>query len=217
MGAMVKANLEAEGFAVAWETSGEGGLAAHGRESADLVVLDLNLPGMGGFEVLATLRRRADKVPVIILTARSGGEDRVRGLSSGADDYVTKPFAMLELVARIQAILRRSEPEAPFQRTARSGPYRIDYLHFTVFRGRTDLGLGLKEFRLLEVLVAHPGRVHSRADLVNLAWEADARPTLRTVDRHIHALRKKLGDSDENPAIQTLEREGYRWTLPVKR
>jgi len=216
LGTLLKTNLESEGFNTTLEGDGEGGLAAHIREAADLIVLDLSLPGMDGFEVLRTLRRRQDKVPVLILTARSGSDDRIQGLSYGADDYLAKPFAMLELTARIRAILRRAAPEDEGRRIARSGPYKIDYLHLCVHRGRTDTLLSLREFRLLEVLLAHPGRVHGRQDLVNLAWEADAHPTLRTVDKHINALRKKLGDSDENPAIQTLEREGYRWTLPVK-
>ena len=217
LGAMVKANLETEGFTATHAADGSAGLAAHGLEPADLIILDLMMPGMDGFEVLRTLRRREDTVPVLILTARSGSEDRIQGLSYGADDYLPKPFAMLELTARIRAILRRATPDEETRRIARSGPYKIDYLHLSVHRGRTDLLMSLREFRLLEVLLAHPGRVHGRQDLVNLAWEADAHPTLRTVDKHIQALRKKLADTDENPAIQTLEREGYRWTLPVKR
>ncbi len=216
LGEMIVSNLATEGFLVSLAGDGEAGLASHATRPADLIILDLMLPGMSGFEVLRALRRRQDKVPVIILTARSASEDRVQGLSLGADDYLPKPFAMLELTARIRAILRRAAPEEESRRIARSGPFKIDYLHLSVHRGRTDLQLSLREFRLLEVLLAHPGRVHGRQDLVNLAWEADAHPTLRTVDKHIQALRRKLADSDENPAIQTLEREGYRWTLPVK-
>lgn len=216
MGAMIQANLETEGFSVTWVQDGEACIQAHAAQPADLVVLDLMLPGMDGSAVLRTLRRRNDRVPVIILTARSGQEDRLSGLSDGADDYLTKPFAILELVARIRAILRRIAEPVSTPRALRSGPFRFDFLHLTVARGRTDLAMTLREFRILEVLIAHPGRVHSRQDLVDLAWDKDARPTLRTVDKHIEALRRKLGDTEEHPVIQTLEREGYRWMLPVK-
>jgi DNA-binding response OmpR family regulator len=217
LGEMVKVNLETEGFEVAVATDGVMGLGAHSQCPADLIILDLMMPIMDGLEVLRTLRRRQDTVPIIILTARSGSEDRIQGLSYGADDYLPKPFAVLELSARIHAILRRAHSDLETHRIVRSGPFKIDFLHLSVHRGRTDLLLSLREFRLLEVLLAHPGRVHGRQDLVNLAWEADAHPTLRTVDKHIQALRKKLDDSETSPAIQTLEREGYRWTLPVKK
>ncbi len=213
---LIRTNLEPEGFLVALAGTGEAALAAQSARPADLVVLDLMLPGMGGFEVLRTLRRRKDRTPVLILTSRSGSEDRIQGLHYGADDYMEKPFAMLELVARIRAILRRSDPDQAERRVLLSGPFRIDLLQFAASRGRTDLNLTMKEFRILEVLVSHPGRVHSRQEIINLAWDRDARPTLRTVDKHIQSLRGKLGDTDAHPCIQTLEREGYRWQLPVR-
>ncbi len=216
LAALIQTNLEPEGFSVLLAPDGETALAVHQHHPSDLIVLDLGLPRMGGLEVLRALRRKQDKVPVLILTSRAGSEDRVQGLHYGADDYLTKPFAMLELVARIRAILRRSGPAEVTKRILESGPFRINLVQFTVHRGRLDLNLSMKEFRLLEVMTSHPGRVHSRQDLVNLAWEHDARPTLRTVDKHIQTLRKKLGDSDEHPIIQTLEREGYRWLLPVR-
>ena len=213
---LIRTNLDGEGFEVILSGDGESALELQQMGPAALIVLDLGLPGMSGFEVLRALRRRQDEVPVLILTARGASDDRIQGLHYGADDYMAKPFAMLELVARIRAILRRSSPTEARPRILQSGPFRIDANQFTVHRGRADLGLNLKEFRLLEVLLAHPGRVHSRQELVNLAWEHDARPTLRTVDKHIQTLRTKLGDSDEHPYIKTLEREGYRWQLPVK-
>jgi DNA-binding response OmpR family regulator len=212
---LIRTNLEPEGFSVFLAPDGETALESHRIRPADLIVLDVGLPGMGGFEVLRALRRKQDKVPVLILTSRAGSDDRVQGLHYGADDYLTKPFAMLELVARIRAILRRSAPPDITRRVLTSGPFKINLVQFTVHRGRADLNLSMKEFRLLEVMTSHPGRIHSRQDLVNLAWEHDARPTLRTVDKHIQTLRRKLGDSDEHPIIQTLEREGYRWLLPV--
>lgn len=213
---MIKLNLEVEGFEVFAVADGASAVLHQGTNPFDLIILDIMLPKMNGFEVLAALRRRDDAVPVLILTARSGDDDRVQGLSGGADDYLTKPFSILELIARVRAILRRSSLIQSPKRIIQSGPYRIDLLLFTAYRGKTDLKLGLREFRLLEVLVTHPGRVHGRQDLVNLAWEFDARPTLRTVDKHIASLRKKLGETEAHPVIQTLDREGYRWLLPVK-
>lgn len=213
---MIKLNLEAEGFEVVALMDGVSALMRQSTDPFDLIILDIMLPKLNGFEVLAALRRRDDSVPVLILTARSGDDDRLQGLSGGADDYLAKPFSLLELIARVRAILRRSSPNQSPKRIIQSGPYRIDLLLFTAHKGRADLKLSLREFRLLEVLVTHPGRVHARQDLVNLAWELDARPTLRTVDKHIASLRKKLGDTEEHPVIQTLDREGYRWLLPVK-
>lgn len=215
---MIKQNLETEGFEAIIETDGASALTRQSEDPSDLLILDVMLPRMNGFEVLRALRRRGDEVPVLILTARSDSEDRIQGLSFGADDYLGKPFAILELLARVRAILRRTAPrEAVTQgRQVQSGPYRIDYIHFTVHKGRTDLEFSLREFRLLEVLLAHPGRVHTRQDLINLAWEEGARPTLRTIDKHIATLRRKLGDTGKAPVIQTLDREGYRWMLPVK-
>lgn len=212
---MVRINLEAEGFAVTVAPDGPSGLAIQQETPVDLVVLDLVLPGMHGLELLRTLRRRRDPVPVIILTAHHASEDRIQGLSAGADDYIGKPFSVLELVARIRAILRRSERGLSEARTLRSGPFSINLVHFAVHAGRRDLQLSLREFRLLEALATHPGRVLGRGELVNLAWDHDAQPTPRTVDVHIAALRRKLGEATGQAVIQTVEREGYRWVLPV--
>lgn len=212
---MLALNLEAAGFEVEAARDGAAGLAAQERRPADLVVLDLMLPKVGGFEVLHILRRRQDAVPVLILTARTGDADRIKGLSQGADDYLGKPFSVLELIERVRAILRRTHGAEAQPRVLRSGPFRINLIKLNVLRGRVDLGLTLREFRLLEVLVTNPGRVNSRQELLNMAWDPDGRPMPKTVDVHIGSLRRKLGDSDHTPFIQTLDREGYRWMLPV--
>ena len=212
---MVKVNLQAEGYEVTTAASGTQGLDRQQEQVADLIVLDLMLPDINGFEVLRTLRRRQDNVPVLLLTARTTKEDRILGLSYGADDYLGKPFSMLELIARIQAILRRSDPKVAPPRILRSGPFCINFVTLSAARSKVDLNLSLREFRILEVLVTHPGRVHSRRELINMAWEPEARPSIRAVDVHIARLRKKLGDTNAVPVIQTLEREGYRWILPV--
>lgn len=215
---LIQMNLEAKGFRVSVAGEGRAALDLQRKNSADLVVLDLMLPDMSGFEVLQILRQRQEALPVLILTARTSDADRLEGLNLGADDYLGKPFSILELIARIHAILRRTQPiqEVPC-RILSSGPFRVNLVQLTVHRGRVDLNLSLREFRILEALLALPGRVYSRRELIQLAWDADARPLPRTVDVHIGTLRRKLGDSESRPLIQTLEREGYRWLLPVRR
>ncbi|WP_285726490.1 response regulator transcription factor [Geothrix rubra] len=208
-------NLSFEGYSV--EAAGDGvpALAAHAARRADLIVLDLMLPQMDGFEVLRNLRERKDEVPVLMLTARGQETDRVQGLSLGADDYLVKPFSVLELIARVKAILRRTRPvdRPPL---LRSGPFRFDLPRLEARREGRTLDLTPREFRLLEILITHPGRTHSRRELLQLAWEPDARPSARTVDVHIANLRKKLGEEQGTPWIATVGGEGYRWVTPVE-
>ena len=208
-------NLSFEGYSV--EATGDGvpALAAHAARRADLIVLDLMLPQMDGFAVLKALRDRQDGVPVLMLTARGEEGDRVQGLSLGADDYLVKPFSVLELMARVKAILRRTRPT---KRTPllSSGPFRFDLPRLEAKRDSRMLELTPREFRLLEILISHPGRTHSRKELLQLAWEADARPSARTVDVHIANVRRKLGEEEGSPWIATVGGEGYRWVTPVE-
>ncbi len=207
-------NLTFEGYAVTAVDDGGAALSMHTTHRADLIVLDLMLPTMDGYQVLQQLRERQDPVPVLMLTARGAEADRIQGLSLGADDYLVKPFSVLELLARIKAILRRTRPlDRPL--VLKSGPYRFDLPALEVARDGKTLDLTPREFRLVEILITHPGRTHSRHELLNLAWEADARPTPRTVDVHIANLRKKLGEDEGRPWIATVGGEGYRWTAPV--
>jgi DNA-binding response OmpR family regulator len=173
------------------------------------------LPQMDGFAVLKNLRERKDEVPVLMLTARGQETDRVQGLSLGADDYLVKPFSVLELVARVKAILRRTRPvdRPPL---LRSGPFRFDLPRLEARRDGRALELTPREFRLLEILITHPGRTHSRRELLQLAWEPDARPSARTVDVHVANLRRKLGEEQGTPWIATVGGEGYRWVTPVE-
>lgn len=205
-------NLVYEGYTVEAVGDGIPALTSHSQRRADLIVLDLMLPDLDGFEVLQALRGQRDAVPVLMLTARGSESDRVQGLSLGADDYLVKPFSLLEFIARVKAILRRAlPPEQPA--ILQSGPFRFDLPALHAFRGEARLDMTPREFRLLEILITHPGRTHSRVELLKQAWEADARPTPRTVDVHIANLRRKLGE--EKDLIATVGGEGYRWTLPV--
>ncbi|HXC17053.1 MAG TPA: response regulator transcription factor [Holophagaceae bacterium] len=207
-------NLSYEGYSVAAAADGGEALSSHHARRADLIVLDLMLPVVDGFQVLRTLREHQDPVPVLMLTARGAEQDRVQGLSLGADDYLVKPFSVLELIARVKAILRRTRPiEKP--KALRSGPFRFDLPRLEATREEQIMDLTPREFRLLEILITHAGRTHSRSELLQLAWEQDAQPTPRTVDVHIANLRKKLGDDGGKPYIATVGGEGYRWVLPV--
>ncbi len=208
-------NLTFEGYVVTAVDDGGAALSAHATRKSDLIVLDLMLPTMDGFQVLQKLRERQDSVPVLMLTARGAETDRIQGLSLGADDYLVKPFSVLELMARIKAILRRTRPlDRP--QILRSGPFRFDLPALEVERESKTLDLTPREFRLLEILITHPGRTHSRQELLSLAWEADARPTPRTVDVHVANLRRKLGEDEGRPWIATVGGEGYRWTASVE-
>ncbi len=213
---MLCENLEAEGFEVESADDGTPALQKHAQFGPDLIVLDLMLPRMDGFQVLRYLREGGDPVPVLMLTARAEEQDRLQGLGTGADDYLTKPFSILELVARIRAILRRVRPVPARSPCLRSGPFHIDLARRTVKRGQKEVKLAHREFRLLEVLLAKPGKTHSRQELVNLAWEPGGRPGPRTVDVHIVGLRRKLGEDERRPFILTVEGVGYCWTPEVR-
>jgi two-component system, OmpR family, phosphate regulon response regulator PhoB len=208
-------NLSFEGYSVEAVADGVPALAAHGAHRADLIVLDLMLPQMDGFEVLRNLREGRDEVPVLMLTARGEETDRLQGLTLGADDYLVKPFSVLELIARVKAILRRTRP---MDRPAllNSGPFRFDLPRLEAKRDGRILELTPREFRLLEILITHAGRTHSRKELLQLAWEPDARPSARTVDVHIANLRRKLGEDEGAPWIATVGGEGYRWITSVE-
>lgn len=208
-------NLAYEGFTIEEAEDGIPALAAHRAHRASLIVLDLMLPRMDGFQVIQELRAVRDPVPVLLLTARGSEADRVKGLSLGADDYLVKPFSVLELIARVKAILRRTQPLQQPTRL-RSGAFTFDLIALEASRAGQRLDLTPREFRLLEILITHPGRTHSRTELLQQAWEPDARPTPRTVDVHIANLRRKLGDEERKALIATVGGEGYRWTQPAE-
>ncbi|MGD8394355.1 MAG: response regulator transcription factor [Candidatus Eiseniibacteriota bacterium] len=219
----LKLNLEYEGHDVSVAADGDAGLAAAGDRSLDLVILDIMLPGCSGIEVLERLRAGGSTTPVIMLTARGLETDKVTGLKLGADDYVTKPFSLRELSARVEAVLRRAAagPAAGAAGDAAAeeasycfGDVVIDFAARTVTRGGAVVNLAFKEFELLALLVKHRGTTVSRTEVLDRVWgfSRHAQPETRTVDTHISNLRKKLWDAGEGGRfIKTVHKIGYRF------
>ncbi len=212
----LRANLELEGHTVAIVGTGEDGVSWCQSWLPDLVILDLMLPGMSGLEVLRTIRRRQPYVPVLILSARTAEIEKVEGFRLGADDYVTKPFGLMEVLARIDALLRRRareiSPRAPVIPELLSfGQVVIDVGARTVRKGDRDVTLRPREFDLLVALVRHAGRVVSRGRLLAEVWGYDAAVVSRTVDTHMLELRRRLEDDPAHPKhLLTLRGTGYR-------
>jgi two-component system, OmpR family, alkaline phosphatase synthesis response regulator PhoP len=207
----LQTSLELEGHQVEVATDGREGLRKAREAGPDLVILDLMLPGMDGYRVLRTLRDDGSRVPVIILTARGEEADKVLGFRLGADDYVTKPFGLLELLARVGAVLRRSYGGAPGGRTERFGDIEVDPATRVVRRKGEEVPLSPKEFALLLALLGRGGAVVSRVELLQEVWGHRAAVMTRTVDMHIAELRRKLEDDPGEPRhILTVRKAGYR-------
>ena len=204
-------NLQFEGYQTVTAGDGRKGLALALSEAPDLILLDLMMPGMSGWDLCRELRGRGLDVPVIMLTARGEEVDRVQGLELGADDYVTKPFSLRELMARIRAVLRRPGPRQKFEEFA-FGSVRVHLRARQAFKGGHEVRLTRKEFDLLRYLVEHPGEVITRDRLLDEVWGYERFPTTRTVDTHILRLRQKFEDDPERPAhILTAHGQGYRF------
>jgi two-component system phosphate regulon response regulator PhoB len=207
---LLRYNLEAEGYDVESVERGDEAEIRLREGLPDLLVLDWMLPGLSGIELCRRLRARTDTrgLPVIMLTARGEEEERVRGLATGADDYVVKPFSLPELMARIRALLRRSKPDAVADQL-RAGDIELDRTVHRVRRGGRELRLGPTEFRLLEFLMRAPGRVFSRAQMLDGVWGRDVYVDERTVDVHVGRLRKALNRGREPDPIRTVRGSGY--------
>jgi two-component system alkaline phosphatase synthesis response regulator PhoP len=205
--------LRSEGYAVETAADGERGLQRALEEHFDLLLLDVMMPGKGGFDVLRELRQRGLRTPIILLTARGEVVDRVVGLKLGADDYLTKPFAMAELLARVEARLRSPGGERAATREGyRFGTVHVDFASGEVLRDGATVELSAKEFQLLRHFIEQRGRLLSRDDLLNAVWGYDAMPTTRTVDVHVAGLRKKLEPNPRLPQyILTLHGLGYKF------
>ena len=203
-----------EGDRVLCARDGQAGLEMAGRHAADIVILDVMLPKLSGLDVCRRLRRDGSSVPIIMLTARGQEIDRVVGLRSGADDYVTKPFSFLELLARVEAVLRRAAPGRGTQDLGeyRLGSLRLDFRRLEARRDSEMLELTPREFALLRFFICHEGEVLSRDTLLDAVWGYQGSPLTRTVDTHIAKLRKKVEDNPADPRhIVTVHRVGYKF------
>lgn len=203
--------LESEGYVVVIESDGVSGLYRAREEGFDAIVLDLMLPGMEGTRVCRELRTRGDTTPVLMLTALDRTSDKVAGLRTGADDYLTKPFAMIELIARLEALIRRGRSARP-SRTERYvvGSFTFDLRRQELRRGNAATPLSTQECKLLKYLCEHRGEVVDRDELLNAVWGYDALTYTRTVDVHIAWLRQKLDDRDPQRLILTVRGRGYK-------
>jgi two-component system phosphate regulon response regulator PhoB len=214
LSAALKYNLEKEGYSVSLATDGEEALILAEERKPDLILLDWMLPKAPGIEVCRRLRARQEtrNTPIVMLTARTDEADRIRGLDTGADDYITKPVAMAELLARLRAVMRRIRP-ALAEDKMRFGDIIVDRVAHRVKRGTRDVHLGPTEFKLLDHLIQHPGRVFSREQLLDAVWGSDVYVEVRTVDVHIGRLRKALVQGEESNPIRTVRSAGYSLDL----
>ncbi len=203
--------LEDAGYHVRIAADGTHGLELALEHPFDLILLDIMLPGIDGFAICREFRKRGRAVPVLMLTARSTVEDRIRGLDGGADDYLVKPFSGPELLARIRALLRRVEPDSRPPTSLQLGAVEIDFQQVTCHRAATAVALTAREFRILEVLAGARGRPVGREEFLDKAWPHNAFPTTRTVDNQILTLRQKLESDPANPRhLLTVHGVGYR-------
>ncbi len=207
---MLRYNLEKQGFRVEEAADGPEALNRIAEAAPDLVLLDWMLPAMSGLEVCRQIRRRPGtrELPVIMVTARTEDQDAVRGLNTGADDYITKPFSMEALLARIRALLRRASP-VPAKGQLAFHDITLDLVMHRVSRNGRPVHLGPTEFRLLEFLLQHPRRVFSRQELLDAVWGSDIHVEPRTVDVHIRRLRKAINVRDEVDIVRTVRSAGY--------
>lgn len=212
--------LESEGYAVKPARDGEEALELFSQQEFDMVILDIMMPGKSGYDVCRSIRARDEAIPIIMLTAKGEEIDKVVGLQLGADDYITKPFGIHELLARIAAVLRRSWQSAALQKSEEPrppdhftfGPAEIDTRQFRLRLGQKTFDLSAREMQLLLLFHAHPNEVLSRDQLLNDVWGLDYYGTTRTVDQHIAQLRKKIEPDPKKPSvITTAHGVGYRY------
>lgn len=207
-------NLTFEGYNVQKAQTGREGLSMLEKDLPDLVLLDVMLPEMSGFEVLQEIREHHPTLPVIMLTAKGQESDKVQGLSMGADDYVTKPFSIAELTARIMAVLRRSQSPERLEPVQRFGDLEVDFEQRVVKKRGKEISLSYKEFEVLHLLIENRGQTVTRETLLKTVWgiEEGDQPGSRTVDTHIANLRRKIeGDRDRNRYVRTVHKVGYRF------
>ena len=202
-----------EGYSVLVAEDGAKGLElASSEKELDLIILDVMLPKMSGLDVCKQLRSSENDIPIIMLTARGQEIDKVLGLKTGADDYVTKPFSFLELMARVEAVLRRAGKHVERRETFSFGDVSLNFTQLTATKAGSPLTLSPREFKILAYFIEHRGEVVSREQLLEAVWEYDRSPITRTVDMHITKLRQKIEDSSSEPRfIITVHGEGYQF------
>ena len=205
--------LRSEGYAVETASDGAEGFQKAGDGGYDLIVLDVMMPGKNGYDVCRDLRAQGVRTPILMLTARGQLVDKVLGLKIGADDYLTKPFEAMELLARVEALLRRAGDSAPVPAsTYEFGDVRVDFKRTEVYRGEEELSLSAKEYHLLKYFIEHAGETVSRDALLHEVWGYESTPSTRTVDVHVAWLRQKVEEDPKKPQwIQTIHGLGYKF------
>jgi len=214
MATALRDGFQYEGYAVALARDGAAGLKMAGDERPDVVILDVMLPRMSGLDVCRQLRKEGSSVPIIMLTARGQEIDKVLGLKLGADDYITKPFGFLELMARVEAVLRRGTIRRAALESYRFGDMEVDFKKGEARKSGKALELSPREMRLLEYFIEHRGEIVAREALLDAVWGYDTTPMTRTVDMHVAKLRKKIEDpgAPEPRYLVTIHRMGYKFT-----
>jgi len=213
MGTALKDGFSYEGYEVAFATDGAAGLQMAKEQTPDLIILDVMLPKMSGFDVCKEIRASGSAVPIIMLTARGQEIDKVLGLKLGADDYLTKPFGFMELMARVEALLRRTSPGARKAEVYGFGDVVVDFKKAELKKRGEPVEISARELRLLEYFIAHRGEVVPRDRLLEQVWEYDGTPLTRTVDMHVAKLRRKIENDSADPRfIVTVHRMGYKFT-----
>lgn len=208
----LKDNLEYEGYTVMEETNGIKGLKLALEKKTDLILLDIMLPGMNGYEICRKLKNEKPELPIIMITARGSEIDKVSGLDIGADDYVTKPFSIPELMARIRAVLRRMSADIVIPDEYCFGNIKLDFKKYRAFRNNQEIKLSGKEFAIMEYFIRHEGEAVHRHDLLNEVWGYESIPNTRTIDNFILDLRKKLEENPSKPKyIESVRDIGYRF------
>ncbi len=208
----VRDTLEMEGYRVLTARDGEAGLKLAKAEDPDLVILDIMLPRLSGLDVCRKLREERIRGTILLLTARAAEKDKVRGFEAGADDYVTKPFSLAELLLRVKALLRRTEKAEDRLAQARFGDIEIDFVKFEARKRGKLIGLTPREMKIMRLFCENPGRVITRNELLDKVWGYDVFPTTRTVDNHIVKLRKAIEDEPSSPRhILSVRGVGYKF------
>ncbi len=205
-------NLEFENYQIVTTGNGSEGFRLAQKEHFDLILLDLMLPGMDGMEVCRKLKEEGSTIPIIMLTARGSETDKVEGLLTGADDYITKPFSLKELLARIKVILRRTEDKPPSISDIEFNDVKISFNKYEAYKNDQDLDLSPREFEILRLFIEHEGETVTREDFLKDVWGYTNFPQTRTVDNHIAKLRQKIEDDADHPKhIITVHRMGYKF------